>query len=73
MRGGSRRTTQAALKYGPRYGWWSRFLGSHGVVRWVDLYGGIEWLPGLRRFEGYWMSFEQFLGYYNIPLHVARA
>ena len=21
----------------PRYGWWSRFLNSHGITRWVDL------------------------------------
>ena len=51
----------------PRYGWWSRFLSSHGVVRWVDLYGGIEWLPAQQCFGGYWMSFDQLLGYYNVP------
>ena len=48
-----------------RYGLWSRFLGSVGVVRWADLYGGIEWVPSQQRFGGYWMSFEQLLGYYN--------
>ena len=51
----------------PRYGWWSRFLSSHGITRWVDLYGGVEWLPAQRGFGGYWMSFDQLLGYYNVP------
>ena len=50
----------------PRYGWWSRFLSSHGVVRWVDLYGGVEWLPVQQCFGGYWMSFDQLMGYYNV-------
>lgn len=51
----------------PRYGLWSRFLVSQGAVRWADIFGGIEWRAGERRFGGYWMSFQQFIGYYDVP------